>query len=193
MNRARPAGGDQREASEIAAPLDGVHAGGSGHVLVDHPVNRHRGIVGRQPQAIPQSRHGGSGRGDVQVHLPAQEEIWVEVPEQEVGIGDRRHGPAPTVAGRTGVRPGAFRPHRGKPEGSHAGEASSARPDLDEVDDGNPQREPAPLGEAVDARGLYLSGHHGPAVLDQAGLGGGPAHVESEDVGTARRRAPESC
>src|SRR2546421_238844 len=83
------------------------------------------------------------------------------VPEEGGGGGGRGRGPASAVEGGRGVSPSAFRPHSWKSEGPHAGGAPPPRPDLDEVDDGHPQREPAALREPVDTGGFRLTRDHG--------------------------------
>jgi hypothetical protein len=60
------------------------------------------------------------------------------------------------------------------------GERAAAGTDLDEVDGGHRAREPRALLEAVDAGDLEHVGELGFTLVDQAGLGGGAAHVEAQ-------------
>jgi hypothetical protein len=60
---------------------------------------------------------------------------------------------------------------------------AAAGADLDHVDHRRLDRQAGALGEAVHARGLQHRRDLGAAVLDQAGLGGGAAHVEGDHIG----------
>ena len=191
MDGAGSSGGDHGEPPKVAATFDGMHAGGAGHVLVDHPVDRRGGVFRWQADRFAEPSNGSPRRGEVQRHLSAQEELGVEIPEQEVGVRDGRFRPPEAVTGRPRVRSCALRPHLGQPERPDPGDAPSPRPDFDQVDDGNAHGEATALGEAVHAGRLDLSRDQGPAILDQARLGGGPAHVEGQDVGPPHCGSPE--
>ena len=88
---------------------------------------------------------------------------------------------SPTAVGR-GARFGAgrFRTDLEQPELVDVGQRTSAGADLDEVDRRHRTRESRPLLETVDTGDLEDVGQLGFAMVDQARLGGGTAHVETE-------------
>jgi len=69
-----------------------------------------------------------------------------------------------------------------QPHFAHPRDAAAAGADLHQVHDRHLDRQPAAFLEALHP--AHLEGRDQPRlpVLDQAGLGGGPAHVEAEDV-----------
>ena len=104
----------------------------------------------------------------------------VELAENKVGIRHRGALTATPVAGGAGFRPGAFGAHTDLVQRIHMRKRSAPGPDFDHVDHGDRNRharaflEPVAAGHFEDAGGL------GRLVLDQADLGGGPAHIEAE-------------
>jgi hypothetical protein len=99
--------------------------------------------------------------------------------------------PRPYDAG-PGSAPADSGPTFKQPELVDAGEAAAAGADLDEVDRRHRHREARPLLEAVDAGHLEGVGELGLAVLDQARLGGGAAHVEAQQPVLAEARRTRS-
>ena len=99
-----------------------------------------------------------------------------------VTVGSRA---AAAVAGGAGLGAGAVGPDLDALQGVDAGDRAAAGADLHHLDDGNAQRRAAALLEArlaVDLEGAALERL---AVVDQADLGGGAAHVEGEDAALA--------
>jgi hypothetical protein len=117
----------------------------------------------------------------VDLHATAEEEVGVEVPEREVGVGHGGLGPAAVVTDGTGLGARTLRA-----DGDAAGvvgvrDGATAGADLDHVDDGEVDGEAAPLLHL----GLVDLEHVGPlrlAVDDEADLRRCPAHVEREHV-----------
>ena len=114
----------------------------------------------------------------------------MEVAEDEVRIGHCRVGAAAPVAGRTGIRPGAARPHPDRSRHVHGGDASAPRAHLGDVDHRNPEQVAAPADKPAADRDrgahLVLGGPEHLAGLDNRRLGGRAAHVESDDVRVPR-------
>ena len=103
MDRAGTAEGEQRDAAQIGALLDGVHPGGGCHVLVDQLVDARCGVGDAQVERSANrcERVGAARR--VERHVATEEEGGVEQAELEIGVGDGRLRPAEPVAGWTGV------------------------------------------------------------------------------------------
>ena len=127
----------------------------------------------------------------VQRHGAAQEEAGVVVAEHQIGVGHGGLLAAAAVAGRAGCGAGGVRADAQQPHGVDRGDRAAAGADLDHVDRGGLDRQARALLEAVLAPGLQHRGDLRAAVLDQAGLGGGAAHVEGEQVGVAGPRAQQ--
>ena len=89
---------------------------------------------------------------------------------------------AAAVARRTGVGAARLGTDLEQAELVDAGEAAAAGADLDEIDRWHRDREPRALLEAVHAGDLERVREVGLAVLDEAGLGGGAAHVEAQQA-----------
>src|SRR5438105_2505740 len=129
VHRPRAAGRYQRVAAQVAAALDRMHSGGCRHVLVDDPMDPGRRLLDAGPEPAREGNEGGLRSLDIQPHLTAEEEGWIEVAEHQVGVGDGGVPAAVAVAGRAGLRPGALRAHPRQPEAVHLGDAAAARPD----------------------------------------------------------------
>jgi hypothetical protein len=178
--------GEEREALDVQAPLDGVDARGRGHALVGQLVD----APGRLDEV--EAEGAGHALGDrprgrvaVEPHLPAQGEVGVQVAEDEVRVGHGGLGAPAAVGDGAGARAGALGADAQPAEGVDARERAAARADLDHLDHGHLDREPAALLELVAAIDLELRADQGLAVDDEADLGRGPAHVEGEEVSVA--------
>ena len=124
-----------------------------------------------------------AGGVHVELHGPAREVVRVQVAQDQVGVGDRRlPSPAP-VAGRPRRRARALGPHGDHAQGG-PGEGAAAGADLDQVDGLDVHRDPASRGEAYLVE-LEGGGGEGFPLLDEGELGGGPAHVEGDQIAVA--------
>ena len=103
-------------------------------------------------------------------------------PEHDVGVGDCRLGATTSVARGTGLGTRRLRPHLEQAELIDPSEAAAAGADLDEVDRRHRHREARTLLEAVDAGDLERVRELRLAIVDQARLGGGAAHVEAQQT-----------
>ena len=115
-------------------------------------------------------------------HRAAEEVLRVEIAEHEIGIRHRRFSAAAQVARGSRVAAGAVRPDLEQTGLVDSRDAAPARPDLDHFGHRHPQRQAASAGEAVHPRHLELGCALGAAVVDDADLGGGAAHVEGDHV-----------
>ena len=125
-------------------------------------------------------RIASSASGTVEWHFTAEEVIWVEVTQDQIGIGHRRFAAAKAVAGRSGVGAGAIWSDLEQAELVDARNAAAASADLDHLDDRHLHRQTAASLEAVDARHLELRGDHRLPLIDDADFGGRAAHVEGD-------------
>ena len=183
VHRTRPAEGDQFQASGVATTFGHVHSGGGDHVLVHHPEDAVRRVGHAQAHRLGDDLADCIfGRFAVEAHAPPQEVVRVQIAQQHVRIGDRRLGAALAVAG--GARFGArgLRTHLQQAQLIDPRDAAPTRPDLDQFDGGDPDRQAAAAFEAVHPRDLEGVGHRWSAVPDQAHLGRGTAHVERDQI-----------
>ena len=150
--------------------------GGADHLV--HAIRGlHIGEVERPPHIL---RQGSPGGGGVEAGPAAKEVARIQVPQYQAGIGDGRPLPALAVAGRSGIRPGAF------------------RADVEDTTFIDP-RDAASTGAQgvdVDHRGgdlppglELLVGDVGNPVLDQRDVGAGAAHVEGDEFGFLQQLA----
>ena len=113
---------------------------------------------------------------DVERHLAAEEAVGAEPAEHQVGVGHGRLRAAAAVAGRAGHRAGALRADAQRAV-LDARDRAAAGADLENVHHGDLHRQR--LVVAADQR---LRGGQRLALVDDAGLGGGAAHVEGDGV-----------
>ena len=123
---------------------------------------------------MPQRRFG---RVAVERHAPAGKAGRVDPPEQQIGIGHGRPGPAAAIAGRPRIGASAVRPDGDPLQTVDPRDRAAAGADLDHLDDRDAQWQPAALLEAVDPRDLKGAVGLRLQIVDQADLRGGPAHV----------------
>ena len=139
----------------ILAALDGVHARGVGHVLVDHLADAERPRASASsssgaPIALSMAARAGAASSGICRRRSGR----IDAAEHEIGVGDGRLGAAAAVAGRARLGAGAVRADRDRPQRVDPGDRAAAGADLDHLDHGDAQRQPAALHEAVDARHL---------------------------------------
>jgi hypothetical protein len=160
-----------------------VHAGGAGHGLVDDVVDAPRRRDRRQVEAFGQPLQGRARCVQIDLHLTAREIVGVQVPEQEVGIGDGGLAPALPVRSRARVGARAPRSHLEQADLVHVGDTSAPSPDLDQLDGGDTNRKAAAFDEPLLTRCLEAIRRQWLPRVDEAQLGGRTAHVEGEQVG----------
>ena len=129
------------------------------------------------------SRVARSAAPAVDPDLAPREGLGVEIPEHEVRVGEGGPPAAPAVAHGPRLRARALRADRDQAEPG-GGDAAAARPDLDELHGRDVEGQPAPLAKVHPVH-LEGGGDRGLAVVDDPDLGGGPAHVEGDDVAQA--------
>ena len=123
------------------------------------------------------------GGGDVERHFAAEETVGAETAEHQIGVGDGRLVAAEPVAGRPGRRARALRPDA-QAAVIDARDRAAAGADLENIHHGDLHRQR--LVVAADQR---LRGGQRLALVDDAGLRGGAAHVEGDGVVDAERMA----
>ena len=182
MDRAGAAGGDHRELPRIVAVFSNMDACRAGHVFVDHVVDAPCGIGRRHAELLRQPPHRGFGEAGAQRHLPAKEIRRIQIPEQQIRVGDGRIRSATAVARRARHRPGGFRPDVQQAEPVAKRNRSSARADFDQIDARNQDRQSGTAFESCHARAFEAVGDRRLATDRHAGLCRGAAHVERQHV-----------
>ena len=182
---------EQRIVARIAAALGDVHARGGRHVLVDDVVDAPRDVRGRQPHAPGEPLQRGARRRHVHADLAAGEVVGVEIAEQEVRVGHRGLGAAEAVGRRARVRARAARADLEQPDLVDGGDGAAAGADLDQLDGGDADRQPAALHETLLPRGLERVRGERLAAVHERELGGRAPHVEREQVAAAVLAAEE--
>ena len=174
----------QREVAGIEAALGGDaldRIGHRGHRDAQNSFGRRGGVHAERPgDTLDQRTFGGF---DIEPHLTAEKAVGGEPPEHEVGIGHRRLGAAAAVAGRPRHRSGALRSDA-QPALLHPRDRAAAGADLENIHHGDLHRERAVI--AADQGG---AGGERVTIVDDAGLGSGPAHVEGDCVLETERMA----
>ena len=176
--------GDQREVAGIETALGGDaldRIGHRGHRDAQDSFGRRGGVhAERLGDALDQRTFGGL---DIEPHLTAEKAVGGEPPEHEVGVGHRRLGAAAAVAGRPRHRSGALRSDA-KAALLHPRDRAAAGADLENIHHRDLHRQRPVI--AADQGG---AGGERVAIVDDAGLGGGPAHVEGDRVLETERMA----
>ncbi len=127
----------------------------------------------------------------IQRHAAAEEEAGIVVAQQQVGVGHRGLGAAARVARRPRIGARRMRTDAQQSHLVDRGDRAAAGADLDHVDDRRLDRQAGAFLEAMHARRFHHRRDLGAAVLDQAGLRRGAAHVERDHVGMAGGSAEE--
>ena len=182
MKRRGAAEGDHGAVPDLGSPLDGVDARRRGHVLVDdldHAQGGRARVAGQRGADMALERRGRGMR--VEVEGAAREGVRRQPAQRQVGVGHGGPRAAARVAGRAGIGARALRADLDAPEMVDRGEGSAARADLDHLDHRDLQRRAASLHEAVGAVDLERAAEKRLAVVEQADLRGGAAHVETDD------------
>src|SRR5271166_1641785 len=122
------------------------------------------------------------GRSAIERHPPTREARGIYAAEQEICIGYRRRSAAASIAGWTGIRPGAVRPDGDPLEPIDPRDRAAASTDLDHLDDRDAQRQPAALLEAVNSRDLEYAVGLRLQLVDQTDLRGRAAHVVGQHL-----------
>ena len=135
VQRPRSAEGDEAELPRIEAPFNRQHSDRVRHVFIRDLDDRLGGLLHREADAASQLGNRGTRLGDVERHLAAEEEAGIEAAQDQIGIGDRRVRPSPSVAHGARIRPGALRPNLEQAALVNPGDRSAAGSDRDEVDD----------------------------------------------------------
>ena len=160
-----------------------MHAGGIGHVLIDHFNHAKRRQFGRQGQlGADIGQQCVMRRADVQLHRPAGEPGGIVTAQRQIGVGHRRMRAATAIAGRTGIGTGAFRPDSDAAHRIDMRDRSAASADFHHLDHWYPQRQARSLAESADAGDFKRAGGLRLEVFDQADFRGSAAHVERQNV-----------
>ena len=142
---------------------------------------------GSRPSGRADLRHDrGLCRFAVDRQRAAEQGGAVEPAQHHVGVGHRGQGSAAPVGGGTRVRPGAARADFQRPAGIDPGDGAAAGADFRQIDHRHPDRVAGAVHPAIGVAGaahLVFGGHRHLAAGDQARLGGGAAHVETQQVG----------
>ena len=121
-----------------------------------------------------------SAAAAVEPAVAAEEIVGIEIAEHQVGVGDGRAVAAVAVAGGARHRAGALRPDMQDAAGIDPRDRAAAGAHAGDVE--------AVQGDPV-AADLAVHDQRRGAVLDQADVGRGAAHVERDQVGASIRRA----
>jgi hypothetical protein len=178
-------------AARVLAAFDHVDARRIRHAFHDDLVDAPGRLFDGQAQRTGDGGDGGAGRLCIQRHGAAQEEARIVIAEHQIGIGHGGKGAAAAVAGRAGGGTGGMRPDAQQADRVDGGDGAAAGADLDHVHRRRLDRQAGAFLEAVLAPGFHQRGDLRAAVLDQARLGGGAAHVEGQQIGVAGARAQQ--
>ena len=99
---------DEREVARVVAPLDGERANQAGHIRVRDRQDSLRRLEQVEPEAVGKPLHDLGGGVAVETHVPTEEPVGIDPPEDDVRV---RHGRLPaalSIARRPG--PGASAP-----------------------------------------------------------------------------------
>jgi len=120
------------------------------------------------------------GRGLVDLHCAAQEEVGIEIAQRQVGIGHRRVRTAAAVTGRSRLRAAALGADIQRAEIGFVRDRTAARADLDQLDGRDLHRQARAAQEALLARGFEAVGHERFAIVDQGELRRRATHVKGQ-------------
>jgi hypothetical protein len=174
VQRPGAAEGQQGEAPRVDAALDGHHPQRAHHLGVGHAHDALRARADLEVERAGQPFDRRVRRVGVEGHVTGQRDVGAQMAQNEVRVGDRGLGPAAPVARRPRLGARAARTHAQGAARVAPGDRAAAGADGVDVDHGQRQR------PAADLAGRRLA--HA-AVLDDAHVARGAAHVEAQQVG----------
>ena len=180
MQRRGATEGDQRAVGRVLAVLDGVHARGTRHGLVDDLGHAGRRALGIGAERAGQRLQRGLGLVAVKRNGAAGEARRVEPPQRGIGVGHGGLGAAAPVTRRTGHAARGIGTDLDAAQRVEAGDRAAAGADLDQFDDGDAHRQAGALHEAIGARDFELARALQLEIVEQGELGRGAAHVEGD-------------
>ena len=179
MHRPCTAKGNQRKAARIAALFRHMHAGRRRHGLIHNAANAKRGIIGAHAQFCGKiTTHGARHGGQIKRHFATQEIGWVKPAKHQVGIGYGGLNTAAPVADGARLGAGTARADLHQPgSGINPRDGTTARADFDHIHHGYFQWQAGTLLKAPHTPRFKIEFAVRRAILDQAHLGRGAAHV----------------
>ncbi len=176
VQRPRPAERDHRRGARVDSLVDRHCAHRERHGGVRDLHDAEGCLRHREPQRTREPRLDRAlGGGAVEPHGAVEKALGVDAPENEIGVGHDRVERALAVGGRPRIGTRALRPDMDAADGIAPGDRAATGADLHDIDDRELHR--LARGFAADHIALFDRGR---AVGDQAGLGGGAAHVEAD-------------
>ena len=190
MQRPGAAERRQHEGARIVAALHGHDLQGLRHGVVDDVDDAGRRGARVDAQGFRQTLgNRGFRRRMIDRQVARQQRALVEIAEQQVAVRHRRLGAAAAVADRPRLGAGALRADAQAAGAIHPGDRAAAGRHLGQVDHRHADRMAGAVHPAIAAGAaadLVLGRRLVLPVADQAGLGGGAAHVERQQVAIAR-------
>ena len=186
MDRPGPPERHQAEFARIVSALDGHDAKGLRHAVVDDADDPGRRIHHSLAEGVCDVGANRPFRRRRVDREPSAEEVGAaQEPEHHVRVGHRGAVAALRVAGGAGLRSRACRADPERAARIEPRDAAASRAHLRQIDDRHPDRVAGSVQPAPDVAlspHLVLRGGLDAAVLDEARLRGGAAHVEGDEV-----------
>ena len=177
MQRPGAAERHQRELARVDAALDRHHPQRPRHLLVRDADDPLGGLQLAEAELVREPGDRGAGRLGVELDAAGERRLRRQQAEDEVGVGHGRLGAAAPVAG--GPRVGARRAGADAKRSSRVAPGDRAAAGADRVDVDHRQLDHAPAD-------LARVGPPHAAVLDDADVARGAAHVEPDRVAVPR-------
>ena len=179
MQRAGAAERHQRIVARIAAALGRDELDGAHDIGVGKLQGRGRRLLDAESEAGGDGLEGAARGLAVERHATPQEGAGADGTDHDVGIGRGGLDAAFAVAGRAGIGTGALRADAQHAAVVDPGDRAAARTDRDDVEHRRADRQSV---------NLAFRGQRRPAVLHQADVGRGAAHVEGDEILVTRAR-----
>ena len=164
-------------------------ARGVGHIFIHDLMDTPGDLLYAQAETPGRERQRSPRRLKIKAHISTEEVAGVEVSQDQIGIGYSGLPPSLTVARRSRLGAGAFRPHLQQSKRIHARNATPTGPDLDHVDNRDLYRQPASASETVHPVHFELVRLQRMTALDRAEFSRRAAHIEREQIRTAGENA----
>ena len=153
-----------------------------GHALHHHFVDPQRRLLHRQAQGVGHAGNSPLRRRQIQLHSPTQKETGVVITQHQIGVGHGWLDATLAITGRTRRRTCRARANFEQTHLVYGRDGAATRANFNHLNDGRLDRQARATCETVDPCRLHHRRDLGAAVLNQASLGGGAAHVERNHV-----------
>ena len=183
MQRRRATKRHHGEVLQVLTAFYGVNTGRIGHVFFNHLAHARCRPKSVHAQSLADvGAQGLPGQGAIKRHAACSKAIGVDATQHQVGVCHGRLFAATPIASRPGLGAAGVWPDGDALHGIDSADGAAPRANFHQLDDGNAHGQSAAFEVFPDPADFEAARPFRLAIVDQANLGGGAAHVEGQDL-----------